>query len=150
MGIQMDAAATAAGVTECGEKNDQPSTELLKPNERLVYEALVKADAPLKAYDLLEGLHDEGLRAPMTIYRALDSLTAKGCVKKIFSINAFVAIRSPSQSPARAFLICRECLQSKEIQLDEKQFARLFSPLLALADDIRIEAFGACHENCRD
>ncbi len=149
MGIQMDSAATAARLAERADHHTHQANEIFKPNERIVFDALCNADAPLKAYDLLEALHDQGLRAPMTIYRALDSLMSKGCVKKIISINAFVAVRSHCASLPRAFLICRDCSRAKEILLDDIQIAGLFSPSIVSADDICIEAFSDCHDACK-
>lgn len=148
MAIQVDAAAKAASEIERITTPEQPVSQTLKRNEQLVYDELRQSKAPLKAYELLEALQDHGLRAPMTIYRALEALIAKGHIKKIASLNAFVAVRESGATRARAFLICRECMQAKEITLDETQVADLFSPLLIDAGEVIIEAFGQCHQVC--
>ncbi len=148
MGIQLDAPAKAEGCVERITSHDEPLAGRLKRNEQLVYDALCQSPTPLKAYDLLETLQDHGLRAPMTIYRALEALIAKDCVKKIESLNAFVAVRPSRPAQARAFLICKECMQAREITLDARQVADLFSPIRVSADEVRIEAFGDCHDVC--
>ena len=148
MGIQMNAPATAAGGKLGSWKPTDKKQDDLRRNERLVYEELCQAKSPKKAYDLLNNLHDKGVRAPMTIYRALESLIAKGHVSKIESLNAFVAINPEHHEQVTAFLICKECLQAKEIQLSEEKIADLFSLLQISSDDIRIEAFGDCEQVC--
>ena len=148
MGIPMNAAAKAAELVDCVAAPSKPPFEPLKRNEQLVYDALCQSETPLKAYDLLDALQDHGLRAPMTIYRALDALTAKGIVRKIESLNAFVTVHPAPEGQARAFLICKDCMQAKEIALDEDQLAALFSPIQVDAEDVRIEAFSGCHEVC--
>src|ERR1700744_3224969 len=44
---------------------------------------LLKADAPVKPYDLIRILQDEGQVAPPTVYRALDALAEAGLVHRI-------------------------------------------------------------------
>ena len=150
MGIQMN---TPTGVVSKAAKvSATPDEDFkgLRQNERIVYDALCQSKTPQKAYDLLERLQDHGLRAPMTIYRALDALIAKGHVRKIESLNAFVSIYQGDSTGVRAFLICKECMQAKEVTLNMQKAADLFSPLPVSMDDIRIEAFGECHQVCGD
>lgn len=148
MGIQMNAPAKVGCGVERINTHGERFVGTLKRNEQLVYDALRQSRTPLKAYDLLEELQDHGLRAPMTIYRALDALIAKECVTKIESLNAFVALDCDARPRARAFLICRQCMQAKEITLDEQQVTAMFSPIEVSAGDVRIEAFGDCHQVC--
>lgn len=150
MGIQVDAPVKAVGEIEDVTAHGDPARRALKRNEKLVYDVLCRSRTPLKAYDILEQLQDHGLRAPMTIYRALDALIAKDCVNKIESLNAFMAVGFGPKAQARAFLICRECMHAKEITLDERQVADLFSPMEVSASDVRIEAFGDCHQVCEN
>lgn len=150
MGIQVNAPAQAAGGVERITAPEESAVQTLKRNEQLVYDVLCRSEAALKAYDLLEKLQDQGLRAPMTIYRALEALIAYGYVKKIVSLNAYIAIRPGRPAQARAFLICKACMQAKEILLDKRQVAALFSPLPVSASDVCIEAFGECDEVCGD
>lgn len=148
MGIQLNAPIRAVNRTARQSATADQKFEELTQNERLVHEALCRSKTPQKAYDLLDRLQEHGLRAPMTIYRALDALIAKGRVRKIESLNAFIAVRPGRSDQARAFLICKECQKAKEITLDKQKVANLFSPLPVSVDDIRIEAFGECHQVC--
>ena len=150
MGIQLDAPAGAEGTVESITPQSDRLAGGLKRNEQLVYDALCKSKTPLKAYDILDGLQDYGLRAPMTIYRALEALVTKGYVRKIESLNAFMAVEFGHAAKACAFLICRKCMRVQEILLDDQQVASLFSPTQVSVDDVRVEAFGECHNNCRD
>src|SRR5690606_24509193 len=49
----------------------------LTRNQELVLGTLAHAEAPLSAYDILDRLRSEGLRAPLQVYRALDKLTER-------------------------------------------------------------------------
>ena len=120
----------------------------LTRNEQLVYDRLCDAQRPLKAYDLLELLRDRGLRAPMTIYRALDSLITKGYARKIECLNAFMATNVAHAAQLGAVLICRKCKQAKEVPLDAQQVEELFAPLKVLGANVRIEAFADCPQVC--
>ena len=81
----------------------------LTKNQSLVLDVLAASDTPLSAYAILDALRDEGLRAPLQVYRALDSLMAFGNVHRLESLNAFVACAHPGNTHAPAFLICRSC-----------------------------------------
>ena len=150
MGIKVDAPAKAADDVERVTALDESLVQTLKRNEQLVYDVLCRSETALKAYDLLEKLQDQGLRAPMTIYRALEALIAYGYVKKIVSLNAYIAIRPGRPAQARAFLICKDCMQAKEILLDKRQVAALFAPAPVSTSDVCIEAFGDCRQVCGD
>lgn len=83
----------------------------LTPNQELVLGALAHAGAPLSAYDLLDRLRGDGLRAPLQIYRALEKLTDRGLAHRLESLNAFVAC-ADAQCHVRgtiAFAICDKC-----------------------------------------
>ena len=90
-----------------------PSTELTR-NQSLVLSVLKQAAAPRSAYDILDGLRGEGMRAPLQIYRALDKLMEKGLVHRLESLNAFVACSDPHDHGTHAhgvtaFAICEDC-----------------------------------------
>jgi Fur family zinc uptake transcriptional regulator len=89
----------------------------LPHNARIVLEALRRADQPVKAYGLLEQLQEEGISAPMTVYRALDRLIADGLVRKIGALNAFIALPAPLHQPV-AVIICRQCSKTRTEHLD--------------------------------
>jgi len=58
-------------------------------NETLVYGFLETTDKPASAYEILDGLRGDGLRAPQQVYRALSKLIETGAVHRIESLNAF-------------------------------------------------------------
>ncbi len=88
----------------------------LTKNQRLVFDALANADGPLSAYTILDQLRDEGFRAPLQVYRALEKLLEKGIVHRLESLNAFVACADPhcQSHGSSAFAICQECGQVSE------------------------------------
>jgi Fur family zinc uptake transcriptional regulator len=85
--------------------------ERLTPIRRQVLEALLASHAPLGAYELIDRLAVGTARpAPITIYRALDFLTAQGLVHRIESRNAFLAcINNHASDAPVVFLICERC-----------------------------------------
>jgi len=113
-------------------------------NERLVHSALQKARRPMKAYELLGVLHEKGLKAPMTIYRALAGLTAKGAVQKIVSQNAFVCVDDKKRRQFRAVLTCRRCGETKIVPLPEHQVLSMFENVEMPIVNVMIEAEGDC------
>jgi len=85
--------------------------ERLTAMRRKVLEALAASHKPLGAYELIELVATQGPRpAPITIYRALDFLTAQGLVHRIESRNAFLAcINNHASGAPVVFLICEHC-----------------------------------------
>jgi len=85
--------------------------ERLTAMRRKVLEALAASHKPLGAYELIELVATQGPRpAPITIYRALDFLTAQGFVHRIESRNAFLAcINNHASGAPVVFLICEHC-----------------------------------------
>ena len=83
----------------------------LTKNEALVFGALSATDQPLSAYAILDQLRDEGMRAPVQIYRALDRLLEFGLAHRLESLNAFVACNHPhcEEVGQTAFAICEAC-----------------------------------------
>jgi Fur family zinc uptake transcriptional regulator len=84
----------------------------LTRNQALVLAALNEADSPLSAYDLLNRLKAEGLKAPLQIYRALDKLMADGLAHRLESLNAFVCCAKQGHEDSSgtiAFAICTDC-----------------------------------------
>ena len=98
----------------------------LTRNQNLVLGALSGADGPLSAYSILDRLRDDGFRAPLQVYRALDKLTQMGLVHRLESINAFVACAHPHCHGGGliAFAICENCGQVDEFS-DETVASRL-------------------------
>jgi Fur family zinc uptake transcriptional regulator len=103
---------------------------VLPRNQVTVLDALrAEPGRSLSAYELLARLEPVGIRAPQTIYRALDSLVAAGLVHRIKSLNAFIACSHVHPSGKRpdheghndhrpAFAVCRDCGAVKELEDD--------------------------------
>ncbi len=126
------------------------STADLTKNQALVFGALTKADGPLSAYTILDQLRDDGFRAPLQVYRALDKLVEFGMVHRLESLNAFVACRQPDCESHKtiAFTICERCGQVDEINDD-----KLARHLKSLADQSAFALTKSTVElrgNCQD
>ena len=80
-------------------------------NEALVYEFLESHGKPASAYGILDALRQDGLKAPLQVYRALSKLIESGAVHRIESLNAFVACRHHhcGDSPVSIFMLCERC-----------------------------------------
>lgn len=83
----------------------------LTRNQGLVLGALNQSDSPLSAYDILDRLRGDGLRAPLQVYRALDKLVERGLAHRLESLNAFVACADEHchRKGLIAFAICEGC-----------------------------------------
>jgi Fur family zinc uptake transcriptional regulator len=85
----------------------------LTKNQALVFDKLTASGGPMSAYQILDDLREEGFRAPLQVYRALDKLMADGLVHKLESLNAFVACAHPEEKCGShgltAFAICNAC-----------------------------------------
>ena len=89
----------------------------LTRNQALVLDRLEKAEGPLSAYALLDQLREEGLRAPLQVYRALDGLMQAGHVHRLESMNSFVACHGHHhhhEGAMTGFAICETCGQVTE------------------------------------
>ena len=89
----------------------------LTRNQALVLDSLEKAEGPLSAYALLDRLRDDGFRAPLQVYRALDALMKTGLVHRLESLNSFVACHGAHDHDHDAmtgFAICETCGQVVE------------------------------------
>lgn len=124
----------------------------LTKNQTRVLAKLEQASGPLSAYTLLDRLRDEGFRAPLQVYRALEALMKNGLVHRLESMNAFVACCDPHDHAhsMTAFAICDTCGQAAELsdaaighRLDEWVAATGF-----LANRAVIEFRGTC-ASCR-
>ena len=80
-------------------------------NEDLVLGYFHEAGKPASAYDILDALREQGLRAPLQIYRALSKLIESGSVHRIESLNAFVACKHHECSghEVSIFMLCERC-----------------------------------------
>ncbi|MCY6382696.1 Fur family transcriptional regulator [Hoeflea prorocentri] len=93
----------------------------LTKNQSLVMGALSQAKVPMSAYTILDQLREEGFRAPLQVYRALDKLVEFGMVHRLESLNAFVACSHPNceSHETIAFTICEICGQVRELSDDD-------------------------------
>lgn len=128
------------------------SKKTLTRNQRIVFNTLLDAGAPLTAYKILElpAIQKEGLKAPLTIYRALEGLLEKSLAHRIESLNAFVACSSAPHNDSAAFMICEKCGMTIELPINASE-----TPLREQASKkgfhlhkISIEMLGVC-ECCR-
>ena len=99
--------------------------QTLSKNQQVVFDIIIKAKEPLKAYSILYHVQKKGINAPQQIYRALDKLIEIGKIHKVESRNAFVACKNSNceVSKATAFSICERCKQVKEI--NDKKLSKL-------------------------
>lgn len=92
------------------------------PQRRQVLTALLESHVPASAYDVIDRLAEEGegRLAPVSVYRALEFLTANNLAHRIESKNAYVACdRGDSCEPgATLFLICDNCGAAAEASSD--------------------------------
>ena len=86
----------------------------LTKNQALVYDALSQAGKPVGAYELLDQLKAYGLKAPLQIYRALDSLIELKVVHRLESLNAWTTCCDANHDSAPIFVICDDCGDVKE------------------------------------
>jgi Fur family zinc uptake transcriptional regulator len=93
----------------------------LTPMRAKVLSALADSATPVGAYDLMDRLAEDGKRpAPITVYRALDFLTANGLVHRLESRNAYLACDHTHDHGAPVvFLICENCGAVAEAVADE-------------------------------
>lgn len=89
--------------------------ERFTPLRAHIYELIVRADGPIKAYDLLEQLRPErGSPKPPTVYRALDFFARLGLVHRVEALNAYIACDHTHPGHVAEFFICERCDEVKE------------------------------------
>ena len=93
---------------------------------RQVLELVWGSHAPIKAYELLEQLHQQNPKAaPPTVYRALEFLQNAGLVHRLESLNAYLGCGKPGEPHLGQFLICETCGAVAEI--NEPKITRLLN-----------------------
>ncbi|MGF7158205.1 Fur family transcriptional regulator [Bartonella heixiaziensis] len=125
----------------------------LTRNQTLVLNILKNEQGPLSAYAILDRLREEGLRAPLQVYRALEKLVQLKCIHRLESVNAFMACSYPEncQHELTTFTICDDCGKVNEIQdqaivHDIKQIAQVIG---FQAHRSTIEVRGICKKCAR-
>jgi Fur family zinc uptake transcriptional regulator len=119
-------------------------------NQSLVLEVLRSERRAMTAYQILDALREHGLRAPVQVYRALESLLEREEVHRIESLNAFVACNHRDHGNLAGFAICDDCRTIWEFTLPEG------AEITALADskgfethEVMVELHGRC-TGCKD
>ncbi len=136
-----DEASTAS---DAAAPRERPSG--LSKNETLVWTAMAAADGPLKAYEILDTLKGQGVRAPMTVYRALDGLEAKGIIHKLEGLNAFLLCNHEGPHSVQTFLVCERCSRVEELEAVsvETEIAPALKASAFKMRTARLEIKGAC------
>ncbi len=125
----------------------------LTKHQSLVLDALSRTKEPASAYTLLEQLRDEGLRAPLQVYRALNKLVEHGLVHRLDSLNAFVACAHPHDHAHAhgqvVFAICKLCGAVQEFAdaAIEKRLNSWAKQHAFAMEDTTLEVRGTC-ANC--
>ena len=126
----------------------------LTDNQRRVLDCLNAAKCALTAYEILDEVRKEGMRAPAQVYRALEKLIANGHVHRLESLNAFFACvhnhadKGASHLPANAaaFAVCERCGTVEEYDLPSEVAAlkAFVGENGFTAGQINIEIRGCC------
>ncbi|MBT6118071.1 MAG: transcriptional repressor [Rhodospirillaceae bacterium] len=141
------ASALDAAETRCADRGAR-----LTPLRRRVLEIVWRGHAPVRAYEVLDRLREDGAgaAAPPTVYRALDFLMEHGLVHRIESLNAFIGCDHPDEAHSGQFLICRDC--GLVAELDDAEIsgvlARKARALGFVDERATVELRGLCPE-CR-
>lgn len=90
----------------------------LTHKQALVLSLLEQENAPLSAYTILDKLRNDGFRAPLQVYRALEKLILLNKIHRLESVNAFMACTQPDncEHDLTAFAICEVCHQANELE----------------------------------
>lgn len=86
------------------------------------------------------------MRAPMTVYRALDGLEAKGVIHKLEGLNAFVLCNHEGPHPVQTFLVCETCSRVEELEVVavESDIAPAVKAAAFQMSTARLEIKGVC------
>lgn len=101
------------------------------------------------AYQLLDALKNQGLRAPCQVYRALEKLQKNGLVHKVESLNSFIACDGVHSSNQSVFAVCDECGAVSELSTKGyiDQMVDWGNQLGFTAEKVVVELKGSC-SNC--
>ena len=133
-----------------GARRGMTNEQRLTRNETLVLTVLRETASPQTAYQLLDRLRGDGLKAPLQVYRALRSLSERHLVHRLESLNAFMACNHHhgDHHHAAVFLICQTCGRVSEATdpaLDEALVGLARRNDFAL-HDAAVEMRGLCAE----
>lgn len=132
-----DAKPSREELLEAAADEAQLNGKSLTAIRKHVLNVLLDADHPLTAYEVLASLDGVGSVSPPTAYRALDFLLHLGFIKRVESLNAYVALaHGPSDLPI-AFFVCEKCGQAEELSAADSVIG-----LVSTADN---QGFGVSH-----
>jgi len=113
-----------------------------------VFNYLQAQNRPVSAYDILEGLRDDGVTASTTVYRALEKLLDAGKVHRIESLNAWTVCCGGHDGKTPVFAICDDCGTVTEHVDDE--FADSIAGLSKRTGFAPIHSVLELHGRCSD
>lgn len=108
-------------------------------------ELLLRAEAPVKAYDLAKRFHNHSGVSAITVYRALNFWERLGLVRRVKSLNAFIASSNTDGASISAFFVCSFCGASAEVPLSSPAEVKVAASGLGFEiDHLIVEAGGRC------
>ena len=142
-----DTIDVGAALERARERSTESGQRWTAPRER-VYELLLQAGAPVKAYDLMDAYQEGRAAKPPTVYRALEFLEQVGLVHRIASLNAYMVCGADDEDHAAAFLICDCCGSAEEFEPGKVASANVAAAAHGFkARAIALEVRGLC-ERC--
>ena len=132
----------------------QSKTGEITPQQQKVLDVLTRSDKALSAYDILDQLHETGIKSPPTVYRALEKLASAGLIHRIESLNAYVACcqhhdcgHDHDHDHASQFAICTGCGRVEEIVNDAlgDMIGSASKDFLKQVDSRVLEVSGLCN-----
>lgn len=121
----------------------------LTPLRRHVLEEIAQSHRAVGAYEVLENLARKGGRrlAPISVYRAIDSLVAAGVVHRLESRNAFFACHAHHGGDRRQIILaCEQCGAVAEVT-EKAVFQGIAGAAKAASFEMRralVEVMGVC------
>lgn len=120
---------------------------------KMIFALLLQANAPVKAYDLIEKMRETGkVITPTTTYRILDFLLSEKLIHKVHTLNAYVSCSVEHQHEHSSLMvICSQCETTEEIddtELTDTICHRLNNLGVSLKDNC-IEIQGVC-KKCQE
>jgi Fur family transcriptional regulator, zinc uptake regulator len=86
-------------------------------NDQQVLAALRAGGRPMSAYDILDKVRSDSLKAPVQVYRSLAKLGRMGLAHRVEALNAFVACSDRREGLHRpGFVVCRDCGTVQEFE----------------------------------
>jgi len=144
--VQIDAILASA------ERSCRDSGERFTEKRRNVLLCLVRSDAPLSAYEVVDVYKElfDAVIPVMSVYRMLEFFLSKNLVHKLQSTNKYVAcshIACSHQHNLPQFLICDRCQRVQEIGIHAdiiRSLRESVEPSGFLLNSQQLELHGVC------